>query len=241
MGRNAFSGCSLLSQEWSWQMLVVIFPLAYWHSSVMFSGAFLCCCFYSLTKIAIFSLHHLQLCTLWMIQVNLAFAVVLEIKPNAERSGQVMISVILMYQFSCDFIPVSLRGDIFHLLWHMTTSVTSPPPILVPWGVARADVTAHPHTRKTTSGISTGTRILCFLFPIVTQGRVSTRAGVHFSWTEAALCSWSIVCKAQRNPWSNTCSAFSCGATEKDRLEPITYFFGFLLYFLPAWNNMYWK
>lgn len=46
---------------------------------------------------------------------------------------------------------------------------------------------------------------------------------------------------SQRNPLSNTCSAYSCSATEKNRLEPIIYLFGFLLYFLPAWNNMYWK
>lgn len=71
-----------------------------------------------LRKIAIFSLqillYHLQLCTLCIIQVNLAFAVVLEIKPNAEPSGQVVISVILMHHVFCDFIRVSLRGDIFH-------------------------------------------------------------------------------------------------------------------------------
>lgn len=71
-----------------------------------------------LRKIAIFSLqiflYHLQLCTLCIIQVNLAFAVVLEIKPNAEPSGQVVISVILTHQVFCDFIRVSLRGDIFH-------------------------------------------------------------------------------------------------------------------------------
>lgn len=68
MGRNAVSGCSLFSQKWSWQMLVVIFPLSYWHSSVMFSGAFFCCCFSSLTKIAIFSLQ----CTFFFITYSFA-------------------------------------------------------------------------------------------------------------------------------------------------------------------------
>lgn len=34
-----------------------------------------------------------------------------------------------------------------------------------------------------------------------------------------------------RNPLSNTCYAYSCSAIEKDRLEPIIYLFGFLLYF----------
>lgn len=35
-------------------------------------------------------LNHLQLCILRIIQVHLAFAVVLEIKPNAERGYQIM-------------------------------------------------------------------------------------------------------------------------------------------------------
>lgn len=68
MGRNAVTGCCLFSQEWSWQILVVIFPLSYWHSSVMFSGAFLCCCFYSLTKTAISPLQ----CTFFFIIYSFA-------------------------------------------------------------------------------------------------------------------------------------------------------------------------
>lgn len=162
------------------------------------------CIFFSAVYIL---LYYLQFCTLCIIQVNLAFAVVLEIKSNAAPSTQVVISMILMHQFFCEFIHVSLRGDIFHSLWHIRTSVPSPPPILIPHqsheGSAGADVPAHHHTWKTTSGISTATWILHFLFSIVTQGSVSIRAGKHFSGKEAALWPWSIVCKAHREiPWA---------------------------------------
>lgn len=109
--------------------------------------------------------------------------------------------------------------------------MTSPPPILFhQWsqeGSAEADVAAHHRTWKTTSVISIGCHILHFLFSIVTEGSVSIEGGMHFSGKVAAVYPITIVC----NPLSNTCYAYSCSATEKDRLDPIIYLFVFLLYF----------
>lgn len=51
------------------------------------------CIFFSAVYIL---LYYLQFCTLCIIQVNLAFAVVLEIKSNAAPSAQVVISMILI-------------------------------------------------------------------------------------------------------------------------------------------------
>lgn len=209
MGRNAVSGCSLFSQEWSWQMLVVIFPLSYWHSSVMFSGAFLCCCFYRLTKTAIClcSVHFSLLSTVlhplyYPGEPGLCSCPGNQTQRSTIRSGgdfSGFDAPIPLWLYSCQpegwHFPLTVtRQDICAL---PTTQAPSP---AVPRGFCRSRCGS---TWKTTSAISTATWILHFLFSIVTQGSVSTRAGKHFSGKEAALCPWSIVCKAHREiPWA---------------------------------------
>lgn len=169
-----------------------------------------------------------------------------KLNPMQHHEVKVVISVVLMDQFCCGFTLVSLRGEIFtpcdtsgHL--YPPHPPGCPPP--APGGLCRSRCgsTSSLHVENNICSFNCSLNsalpfLNCYTGQCFHQGRKA------FQWEGGCSVPLKYCLQGSwRNPLSNTGSAYSCGATGKDRLEPIIYLFGFLLYFLPAWNNMYWK